>query len=139
MTQKPWGLEWRSSTWFVTFVVGQGVLVDLLVYSLIIPGPFQRICPMNASIDRKHSVIPFRLQAVGYDEVPVKTGWLVAAFVSRPPSYEVSVAEPCTSRLASSPVNNNLSRFQRISAESTMQGPRLYRTLPRYGGIAGTR
>lgn len=84
MTLRPWGLEWRSSTWFVTFIVGLGVSVDLLVYSLIIPGPFQSICPMDGSIDRNFSVIPFRLQAVGYDEVPARTGWLVAAFVSDP-------------------------------------------------------
>ena len=37
-------------------------------------------------------MIPFRLQAVGYDQVPVRTGWLVAAFVSGPLCYEVSVA-----------------------------------------------
>jgi hypothetical protein len=30
--------------WFVTLVVGLSTLVDLLVYSLIIPGQFQRIC-----------------------------------------------------------------------------------------------
>lgn len=47
---------------------------------------------MNGSIDRNFLVIPFRLQAVGYDQVPVRTGWLVAAFVSGPLCYEVSVA-----------------------------------------------
>lgn len=40
MAQRPWGLEWRTSTWFVTVVVGLGVLVDLLAYSVVIPGPF---------------------------------------------------------------------------------------------------
>lgn len=90
MAQRPWGLEWRSSTWFVTFVVGLGIFVDLFVYSVIIPGLLQYICPTNASIDWKFSVVPFRLQAVGYDEVSVRTGWLVAAFVSGPPCYGVS-------------------------------------------------
>ncbi|KAF9024728.1 MFS general substrate transporter [Hymenopellis radicata] len=57
-----WGYRWRSSFWFVTFVVWLGVLTDLLVYSIIVP------------------VIPFQLQLLGYDHVSTLTGWLLFAY-----------------------------------------------------------
>ncbi|EMD41423.1 hypothetical protein CERSUDRAFT_128182, partial [Gelatoporia subvermispora B] len=70
--RKPWGLEWRSSVFFVTFVVGLGVTTDLLVYSLIVP------------------VIPFQLEHLGYQGVSGLVGWLLFAYsaglvVSTPP------------------------------------------------------
>ncbi|KAF8592002.1 MFS general substrate transporter [Ramaria rubella] len=68
----PWGLEWRSSVWFVTLVVGFGVATDLFSYAVIIP------------------VIPFRLEALGYGDASARTGWLLFAYsgglaVSTPP------------------------------------------------------
>ncbi|GAA6036084.1 hypothetical protein JCM8097_006605 [Rhodosporidiobolus ruineniae] len=71
----PFLLRLRSSTAFIAFTVGFGVLVDLSSYAIIVP------------------VIPFRLQALGYaeDRVGSLTGWLVAAYaggliVSSPPA-----------------------------------------------------
>ncbi|GAA6063016.1 hypothetical protein JCM10212_001795 [Sporobolomyces blumeae] len=66
-------LRVRSSTWWIALCVGFGVLVDLSSYSLVVP------------------VIPFRLEALGYDEIGSKTGWLVASYaagliVSSPPA-----------------------------------------------------
>ncbi|ORY87390.1 major facilitator superfamily domain-containing protein [Leucosporidium creatinivorum] len=68
----PFLLGIRSSTPFIALTVGLGVMVDLAGYGLVVP------------------VIPFRLEALGYDEVGAKTGWLVAAYaagliVSSPP------------------------------------------------------
>lgn len=60
----PFFLRQRSSTWFIAFAVGWGVLVDLSSYSLVVP------------------VVPFRLEALGYDDVGGKTGWLVAAYAA---------------------------------------------------------
>ncbi|EIN13364.1 MFS general substrate transporter [Punctularia strigosozonata HHB-11173 SS5] len=69
---RPWGLRWRSSVWFVTAVVGVGMMTDLLVYSVVLP------------------VFPFRLEGLGYKHVSDLTGWLLFAFsggvvVSTPP------------------------------------------------------
>ncbi|GAA5827163.1 hypothetical protein JCM3770_000341 [Rhodotorula araucariae] len=58
----PFLLRYRCSTWFIAFAVGWGVLVDLSSYSLVVP------------------VVPFRLEALGYDNIGGKTGWLVAAY-----------------------------------------------------------
>ncbi|RDB29583.1 putative MFS-type transporter C18.02 [Hypsizygus marmoreus] len=58
----PIGLKWRSSYWFVTFLVGLGVATDLLVYSIIIP------------------VMPFQLQKLGYTGVSALSGWLLFAY-----------------------------------------------------------
>ncbi|KAF8488176.1 major facilitator superfamily domain-containing protein [Gautieria morchelliformis] len=71
-TGRPLGLEWRSSVWFVTLVVGFGVATDLFSYAVIIP------------------VIPFRLEALGYSDASARTGWLLFAYsgglaVSTPP------------------------------------------------------
>ncbi|KAJ3506089.1 hypothetical protein NLJ89_g7065 [Agrocybe chaxingu] len=59
---KPIGLEWRSSSWLVTAVIGLGIAVDLLVYSIIIP------------------VMPFQLVLLGYSNVSSLTGWLLFAY-----------------------------------------------------------
>lgn len=80
----PWGIKWRSSVWFVTLVVGwgeyfetsllmlwtrltsvffEGINTDLIVYTVIVP------------------VIPFRLQALGYDDVSSLLGGLLLAYV----------------------------------------------------------
>ncbi|KAF8167837.1 MFS general substrate transporter [Crassisporium funariophilum] len=59
---KPMGLIWRSSSWTVTFVIGLGIAVDLLVYSIIIP------------------VMPFHLERLGYSNVSALTGWLLFAY-----------------------------------------------------------
>ncbi|KAF9021190.1 MFS general substrate transporter [Hymenopellis radicata] len=62
MRWKSWGVKWRSSYWFVTFVVWLGVLTDLVVYSIIVP------------------VIPFELESLGYSDVSTLTGWLLFAY-----------------------------------------------------------
>lgn len=84
--RRPLGLEWRASSWTVTFVIGLGssplsiiagsveihtiyhillgIAVDLLVYSVII------------------SVMPFHLEHLGYSKISSRTGWLLFAFVS---------------------------------------------------------
>jgi MFS family permease len=33
----PWGLRWRSSTFFIIFVVGTAIFTDLFIYSIIVP------------------------------------------------------------------------------------------------------
>ncbi|KAJ7139595.1 major facilitator superfamily domain-containing protein [Mycena epipterygia] len=58
----PFGLKWRCSFWFATFIVGLGVATDLLVYSMIIP------------------VMPFQLERLGYHSVSALTGWLLFAY-----------------------------------------------------------
>lgn len=62
--KKPFAVGFRSSVGFVTSVVFLSVFCDLFVYSVIIP------------------VIPFRLQALGYDALTSSslTGWLLVAF-----------------------------------------------------------
>ncbi|KAK0189512.1 MFS general substrate transporter [Armillaria mellea] len=57
--QCSWGWKWRSSYWFVTFVVWLGIVADTLTFSLFI------------------LVVPFRLKALGYTHVASLTGWLV--------------------------------------------------------------
>ncbi|KAJ3557689.1 hypothetical protein NM688_g1336 [Phlebia brevispora] len=73
----PWGLKWRSSVWYITFIVGLGVTVDLLVYSIVIP------------------VLPFRLEDLGYSGVSALVGWLLFGYsgglvVSTPPIAALS-------------------------------------------------
>ncbi|KAF5338417.1 hypothetical protein D9758_012225 [Tetrapyrgos nigripes] len=58
----PIGLKWRSSYWFITFVVSLGLATDMLVYSIIVP------------------VMPFHLEELGYDGVSGLSGWLLFAF-----------------------------------------------------------
>ncbi|KAF5337175.1 hypothetical protein D9611_003430 [Ephemerocybe angulata] len=60
--KRPIGLEWRASYWFTTIVIGSGIAIDLLVYSIIIP------------------VIPFQLEHLGYENVSALTGWLLFAY-----------------------------------------------------------
>lgn len=60
--RRPFGLEWRAGYWFTTVVIGLGIAVDLLVYSIIIP------------------VIPFHLEELGYNGVSGLTGWLLFAY-----------------------------------------------------------
>ncbi|OSX67899.1 hypothetical protein POSPLADRAFT_1130162 [Postia placenta MAD-698-R-SB12] len=62
--RRPWGLQWRSSVWYVTLGTNSftGVTTDLLVYSLIVP------------------VVPFRLEALGYSGVSGLVGWLLFAY-----------------------------------------------------------
>ncbi|KAL7285847.1 hypothetical protein ACG7TL_000956 [Trametes sanguinea] len=60
--RRPFGLEWRSSTWFITLVVGIAITTDLLIYSIIVP------------------IIPFRLQSLGYEGVSGLAGWLLFAY-----------------------------------------------------------
>ncbi|KZT23837.1 MFS general substrate transporter [Neolentinus lepideus HHB14362 ss-1] len=59
---RPWGLGWRSSTWFATLVVGFGVCTDLIVYSIVIP------------------VFPFRLEQLGYTGVSALVGYILFAY-----------------------------------------------------------
>ncbi|KAI8983350.1 MFS general substrate transporter [Trametes punicea] len=60
--RRPLGLEWRSSVWFITLVVGIAITTDILIYSLIVP------------------IIPFRLQGLGYEGVSSLVGWLLFAY-----------------------------------------------------------
>ncbi|CDO70927.1 hypothetical protein BN946_scf184829.g35 [Trametes cinnabarina] len=60
--RRPIGLEWRSSVWFITLVIGIAITTDLLIYSIIVP------------------IIPFRLQSLGYDGVSGLAGWLLFAY-----------------------------------------------------------
>ncbi|GJE87860.1 MFS general substrate transporter [Phanerochaete sordida] len=60
--RKPWGLRWRSSVWYVTAIVGLGVMTDLLVYTIVIP------------------VLPFQLERLGYSNVSGLVGWLLFAY-----------------------------------------------------------
>jgi MFS family permease len=34
---QPWGLRWRSSTFFIILVVGAGIFTDLFLYSIVVP------------------------------------------------------------------------------------------------------
>ncbi|KAI1786300.1 MFS general substrate transporter [Ganoderma leucocontextum] len=68
----PWGLQWRSSIWFITLGTVPSITTDILVYSMIVP------------------VIPFRLQDLGYTDVSSLVGWLLFAYsaalvISTPP------------------------------------------------------
>ncbi|KAG6891111.1 hypothetical protein C0995_014201 [Termitomyces sp. Mi166 len=58
----PFGLRWRSSYWFTTFTVMLGIIVDVLVYTIIVP------------------VMPFHLEQLGYHGVSALTGWLLFAY-----------------------------------------------------------
>ncbi|KAJ7630485.1 MFS general substrate transporter [Roridomyces roridus] len=58
---RPVALQFRSSYWFVTAVIGLGIATDLFVYSLIIP------------------VIPFQLERLHYQHVSGLTGLLLFA------------------------------------------------------------
>ncbi|KAF8203168.1 MFS general substrate transporter [Pholiota molesta] len=62
MKSRPLCLKWRSSAWTVTFIIGLGIAVDLLVYSIIIP------------------VMPFHLERLGYSNVSSLSGWLLFAY-----------------------------------------------------------
>ncbi|KAK0457187.1 major facilitator superfamily domain-containing protein [Desarmillaria tabescens] len=57
-----WGWKWRSSYWFVTFVMWLGTVVDVLTFALSIP------------------VVPFQLKALGYKDVVSLNGWLLFAY-----------------------------------------------------------
>ncbi|PBK80786.1 MFS general substrate transporter [Armillaria gallica] len=70
----PWGWKWRSSYWFVTFVMWLGTLVDILCFALSIP------------------VIPFQLKALGYKDVASLTGWLMFAYSAGSVGSSVPVA-----------------------------------------------
>lgn len=59
---RPIGLRLRSHYWFATFVIGLGITIDMLVYSIVIP------------------VFPFRLESLGYTGVSGLVGWLLTSF-----------------------------------------------------------
>ncbi|CCM06336.1 uncharacterized protein FIBRA_08590 [Fibroporia radiculosa] len=58
----PWGIHWRCSSWFVTFVIWLGITTDLVIYSVIIP------------------IMPFQLEHLGYSDVSGLVGWLLFAY-----------------------------------------------------------
>lgn len=60
--KRPWGAEWRSSAWFITFVVAFGVATDIMTYSIIVP------------------VAPYRLQDLGYANVAALNSYLLVAY-----------------------------------------------------------
>ncbi|EAU92977.2 hypothetical protein CC1G_03764 [Coprinopsis cinerea okayama7 len=61
-SKPPIGLAWRAGYWFTTLVVGCGIAIDLLVYSIIIP------------------VVPFQLDKLGYENISSLAGWLLFAY-----------------------------------------------------------
>ncbi|KAF9061013.1 major facilitator superfamily domain-containing protein [Rhodocollybia butyracea] len=62
-TPKPlYGLKWRSSYWYATFVVGLGICTDWVVYYILVP------------------VLPFQLEKLGYAAPSVLTSWLLFAY-----------------------------------------------------------
>jgi len=61
---RPWGLKWRSSINYLTFVVGLGIGTDSLIYALPV------------------AVIPFQLAQWGYTDLSSRTGWLLFAFAA---------------------------------------------------------
>ncbi|KDR85264.1 hypothetical protein GALMADRAFT_52881 [Galerina marginata CBS 339.88] len=71
--RRPIALKWRSSSWTITFVIGLGIAVDLLVYSTIIP------------------VMPFHLEQLGYSNVAALTGWLLFAYASSFPKSALTL------------------------------------------------
>nr|XP_018260404.1 uncharacterized protein I303_07322 [Kwoniella dejecticola CBS 10117]OBR82562.1 hypothetical protein I303_07322 [Kwoniella dejecticola CBS 10117] len=58
----PWGVKWRSSSWFITTVVTLGVTTDILTYTIVVP------------------VLPYRLQALNYSNISALTSWLLFAY-----------------------------------------------------------
>nr|XP_019009454.1 uncharacterized protein I206_06103 [Kwoniella pini CBS 10737]OCF48235.1 hypothetical protein I206_06103 [Kwoniella pini CBS 10737] len=58
----PWGVKWRSSSWFITTVVTLGVTTDILTYTIVVP------------------VLPYRLQALNYTNISALTSWLLFAY-----------------------------------------------------------
>ncbi|KAF5355684.1 hypothetical protein D9756_004003 [Leucocoprinus leucothites] len=59
---RSWGLEWRSSYWFSTYVIGLGIAIDVIVYSIVVP------------------VVPFQLEHLGYTGISALSGWLLFAY-----------------------------------------------------------
>ncbi|WWD20223.1 hypothetical protein CI109_104699 [Kwoniella shandongensis] len=58
----PWGIKWRSSSWFITSVVTLGATTDILTYTIVVP------------------VLPYRLQAMNYTNISSLTSWLLFAY-----------------------------------------------------------
>ncbi|WWC95742.1 hypothetical protein V866_002608 [Kwoniella sp. B9012] len=58
----PWGIKWRSSSWFITTVVTLGVITDVLTYTIVVP------------------VLPYRLQSLNYTNISALTSWLLFAY-----------------------------------------------------------
>ncbi|WVW87013.1 hypothetical protein I302_109069 [Kwoniella bestiolae CBS 10118] len=58
----PWGVKWRSSSWFITTVVTLGVITDILTYTIVVP------------------VLPYRLQSLNYTNISTLTSWLLFAY-----------------------------------------------------------
>ncbi|WWC92718.1 uncharacterized protein L201_007677 [Kwoniella dendrophila CBS 6074] len=58
----PWGVKWRSSSWFITTVVTLGVTTDILTYTIVVP------------------VLPYRLQVLNYHNISALTSWLLFAY-----------------------------------------------------------
>ncbi|WRT69613.1 uncharacterized protein IL334_006602 [Kwoniella shivajii] len=58
----PWGVKWRSSSWFITTVVTLGVTTDIITYTIVVP------------------VLPYRLQALNYTNISALTSWLLFAY-----------------------------------------------------------
>ncbi|KAL7008859.1 hypothetical protein EMMF5_001606 [Cystobasidiomycetes sp. EMM_F5] len=55
-------LKLRSSVYYITLVTGMGLFTDVCLYPLFTPA------------------IPFRLEALGFQNIPSLTGWLAAAY-----------------------------------------------------------
>lgn len=64
---RPWGLRWRSSTFFITATVGTSLFTDLFLYGLIIP-----LLPFILR-DRLH---------IGADQIQILVSGLLAAYAA---------------------------------------------------------
>ncbi|WVF68540.1 hypothetical protein IAT40_003308 [Kwoniella sp. CBS 6097] len=62
LVDPPWGVKWRSSTWYITTVVTYGSTTEALCYMIAVP------------------VIPFRLEDLGYDNISSRASWCLFAF-----------------------------------------------------------
>ena len=64
---RPWGLKWRSSTYFIIATVGTSCFTDLFLYGLIIP-----LLPFILK-DRLH---------IGPDQIQIHVSGLLAAYAA---------------------------------------------------------
>lgn len=62
--RRPIFLEFRSSKYYLAAVCGMGLMTDLCLLAIYNPA------------------IPFRLEALGYDNISSLTGWLSAAYAA---------------------------------------------------------
>jgi DHA1 family solute carrier family 18 vesicular amine transporter 1/2 len=99
---KPWGLEWRSSVWFVTLGNGSNIFLSrFIAYQILCSGWlwWGNIVTLQDALSHSgcratgiatdmlvYSVVipvfPFQLERLGYSHVSSLVGWLLFAYVS---------------------------------------------------------